>query len=226
MYGGLRQLQVQSLPFLGKWSYCFPFAFFVGFVGIEVLALKASGHWTSVRTDLVVSCAGLVTIIGILAAFFASLFNRLEGLFHQISLIHLMEREEVEDLEDNHNQLLDALKQQGDFCKRMSHYYPLVLLVVFIMAELVFLTAAGYMEAIEDKLAPFRREHGILNGADGGIRLPRTRGTSAMAKGCAEHRFNEPGRILPELHGKVVSCWCEGSWSANAIRGGLRAGLW
>mmetsp|Transcript_1388 Transcript_1388/g.2408 ORF Transcript_1388/g.2408 Transcript_1388/m.2408 type:complete len:223 (-) Transcript_1388:146-814(-) len=155
MYTGLRQLQVQSLPFLGKWSYCFPFAFFAGFVGIEVLALKASGHWTSVRTDLVVSCAGLVTIIGILAAFFASLFNRLEGLFHQISLIHLMEREEVEDLEDNHNQLLDVLKQQGDFCKRMSHYYPLVLLVVFIMAELVFLTAAGYMEAIEDKLAKY-----------------------------------------------------------------------
>ena len=24
-----------------------------------------------------------------------------------------------QDLEDNHNQLLDALKQQGDFCKRM-----------------------------------------------------------------------------------------------------------
>jgi len=38
-------------------------------------------------------------------------------------------------------------------------------------------------------VGPFRREHGILNGADGGIRLPRTRGTSAMAKGCAEPWF-------------------------------------
>ena len=27
--------------------------------------------------------------------------------------------EDAQDLEDNHNQLLDALKQQGDFCKRM-----------------------------------------------------------------------------------------------------------
>ena len=35
----------------------------------------------------------------------------------------------------------------------------------------------------------FRREDGVLNGADGGIRLPRTRGTSAMAKGCAEPWF-------------------------------------
>ena len=32
-----------------------------------------------------------------------------------------------------------------------------------------------------------------------------------------EHRFNEPGRILPELHGKVVSCRCEGSWTRGFI---------
>ena len=35
-------------------------------------------------------------IIAILAAFFISLFNRLEGLFHQLSLIQMVEREDPE----------------------------------------------------------------------------------------------------------------------------------
>ena len=35
-------------------------------------------------------------IVAILAAFFMSLFNRLEGLFHQLSLIQMVEREDPE----------------------------------------------------------------------------------------------------------------------------------
>ena len=154
-YRGLRTLQTKTLPFLGSWSYAFPFFFFVIFVAVELWILNSTGYWESVKKDLVISGAGLVTIIAILAAFFISLFNRLEGLFHQLSLIQMVEREDPEDIEQNHQELMDKLRSQANAIKRLSHYYPLVFLVMFVVAEIIILHHYGYLDEVEAQIAKY-----------------------------------------------------------------------
>ena len=46
-----------------------------------------------VANDAVASLAGLIALLAVAGAFFWSLFNRLEGLFADLSLVHLWSRE-------------------------------------------------------------------------------------------------------------------------------------
>lgn len=156
MYEAVHQAQAQSKSFLGKWSYAVPFVFFVGFVIIEVVVLKLSGHWDAVAAELVVCLAGLLALIFIFGAFFLALFNRLENLFRDLTLMHLWTREsEAHDVENKHFQISLQLQNRSEITERMKHYYPLALVILLIAIEVVFLEANGYMHLVREKLAKY-----------------------------------------------------------------------
>eukprot|EP00439_Symbiodinium_sp_Y106_P029320 s2842_g3.t1 len=70
------QLIDKELPFLGRFSYLFPAAAFLGFVVLEVIVLQATGHFELIKRAAVKWGLLILTTVVTMVALFWTLYMR------------------------------------------------------------------------------------------------------------------------------------------------------
>ncbi|OLP80136.1 hypothetical protein AK812_SmicGene39484 [Symbiodinium microadriaticum] len=96
----------------------------------------------------------LLTTVATMAALFWTLYMRLEGLFRDLSILHLLDMQSESNTEDL-QELRQQMAHRSKMIERLRHYRPLIVWLFFICLEIALLWYLGYLDELADQVVEY-----------------------------------------------------------------------